>query len=145
MLERIKAIKILEENKLTVPGGSAGQMILGKIFCHSPRYCVLSVQYKNLPGNKEEGFIYNKITNLLLIDTSLSKLYVIDTVYEGGKRILLLFPRKRFGYVKMQQPWDDTVQVHYVINPKTGMRQKFRELVLNDGQGYIIKDIKVEQ
>jgi hypothetical protein len=127
-------------NKELLPGCTSKKIKVNKIMFFEPNFYAAFVKCINLPEGQRFGERYDSITNFIFINGSTNQIQVIDSVYEKGPRI---FPRARFGYVKIQQIWEDMVEIHYVVNPKIGIRQKFRELILGDGQGYRVKTVKL--
>ena len=132
--------ELIENNKNLIPGCESKKIIINKITFFEPNFYVVLVKCISLPETQRFGERYDSITNLVFFDMGLNKMHVIDSVYEKGPRV---FHRDRFGYIGVQQIWEDTVEIHYVVNPKSGIRQKLRELLLGDGQGYRVKTIKL--
>jgi hypothetical protein len=132
--------ELIYTNKELLPGCTSKRIKVKKILFFEPNFYVAFVKCISLPEGQRFGERYDSITNFVFVNMSTSQIQVVDSVYEKGPRI---FPRARFGYVKVQQIWEDTVEIHYVVNPKVGIRQKFRELLLGDGQGYRVKTIKL--
>ena len=132
--------ELVYNNKDLLPGCTSKRIKVDKIIFFEPNFCTVFVKCISLPDDQRFGEQYDSITNFVFIDMGTNRIQLIDSVYEKGPRV---FPRARFGYVKVQQIWEDTVEIHYVVNPKIGIRQKLRELLLGDGQGYRIKTIKL--
>jgi len=142
LTETADILEIVESNKELIPGCTDKKISVSKIKFFEPSFYVAFVRSNSIPETLSFGDRYDSITNLVLIDVCMNKVYVVDEVYEKGQRV---FPKNRFGHVKIHQIWDDTVEIHYVVNPKVGIRQKFLEWLFGDGQGYRVKLLKISR